>query len=271
MMVALATTTAGDGGAVVATFDVPVSTRGEHTVTVSDSMGNSETATFTIVTDVSLNLTTGNIGTEVTISGTGFSGAVTIKYDEIAVATATADASGAFSATFTVPTSTGGEHTVTASDSTNVLQTTFTMESEAPSTVVLLLPEADSKEKAGVYFDWKDVTDPSGVTYTLQIATDENFTEGSILLEKEGLTESEYTIPEGEELQPTKKEAPCYWRVKAIDGASNESEWSAAGSFYISFAFALPDWAKYTLIGLGVVLVGFLGFWMGRRTAYSSF
>jgi len=142
------------------------------------------------------------------------------------------------------------------------------MESTAPPIPQLLLPEDASKAEAETYFDWEDVTDDSGVTYTLQIAIDADFT--SIVLEKEGLTYSDYTITKGEGLQPTIKEAPYYWRVKAVDGASNESEWSTTTSFYVTSAFALTGWVLYALIGLGVVLLGFLCFWLGRRTTYSD-
>ena len=120
-----------------------------------------------------------------------------------------------------------------------------------------------------VHFDWEDVTDPSGVTYTLQIASDKGF--ASIVLEKKDLTDSEYTITEAEKLEPVSKEAAYYWRVKAIDGAFNESEWTGAGSFYISVSLAMPDWVKYALFGIGALLFGLLGFWIGRRTAYYSY
>ena len=130
------------------------------------------------------------------------------------------------------------------------------------------------KASSRAYFDWcgdatdptKEVTDPSGVTYTLQIASDAGFS--TIVLEKEGLTESEYTITKEEKLEATKKEAPYYWHVKAIDNASNGSDWSGAGTFYVGFTFAMPQWALYTLLGLGTLLLALLGFWLGRKTAY---
>jgi len=80
------------------------------------------------------------------------------------------------------------------------------------------------------------------------------------------LAESEYTLTEGEKLSAVKKEAPYYWRVKAIDSEDNESEWSAGGSFYVGFT--MPGWITYLLIGFGVIFIGFLAFWLGRRTAY---
>ena len=214
----------------------------------------------------------GNVATTLTVSGIGFifDGIVTIKYDDIQVAIATSNDNGAFSITFDVPASIGGNHTITTSDGSNIIKCIFTMESEAPPTPGLLLPEETNRAEAETYFNWEDVTDDSlPVTYTLQIATNADFTPASIVLEKEGLTDSDYTITEEERLEPTKKEAPYYWRVKAIDSASNESEWSAPGLFYIIGGFAWPSWIIHLWWGLGALGAGFLGFWLSKRTAYA--
>ena len=261
------TTTTDAIGSFSDKFTVPASVTGTHTVVATDNV-TTVIVDFEVLVTVSLSQTTGNVGTEITVSGIGFSGVVTIKYASVRVAIATA-ATGAFSATFSVPVSTSGAHTITVSDDTNIVQKTFTMESETPPAPVPLLPEVDSRVKSEAYFDWEDVSDPSGVTYTLQIASDENFTEDSIVLEREGLTESEYNLTKEERLESTEKEAPYYWRVKAVDGASNESEWSTPVSFHVGFPLALPQWAIYTLIAVGAVVVGFIGFWLFRRTTYS--
>ena len=139
------------------------------------------------------------------------------------------------------------------------------MESTAPSAPPLKLPQLGAKASAEAYFDWDDVTDPSGITYTLQIASDMNY--GSIVLEKKGITKSEYTLSETERLESTKREAPYYWRVKATDGASNESSWTDSGQFYVGLSFSMPSWAIYVLIGLVCLLFLALGYWMGRRPA----
>ena len=133
-----------------------------------------------------------------------------------------------------------------------------------------MLPEANTKADSVAYLDWGGVTDDSGVTYTLQIATDDDFTT-PVLLEKAGLTQSEYTLTEEEKLESVGEDAPYYWRVRAVDGASNEGAWSATGAFHVGSSLSLPGWAKYTLIAVGGVAIGFLGFWLGRRSAYSSF
>ena len=135
----------------------------------------------------------------------------------------------------------------------------------APPAPELLLPEIDSKADAEVYFDWKDVTSLSPpITYHLQVASDQIF--AAIILEKKELAKSEYTVTREEKLAAVKKEVPYYWRVRAIDDAGNESEWSAPGSFHVGSTF--PKWAIYALIGLGALIIGFLAFRLGRRTAY---
>ena len=256
-------------GSFETTFAVPQIAVGTYDVEVEDEDDNKDEAKFTIGVGAILSQTIGNIGTEITISGTGFiaGGAVTIKYDALATATATADSNGTFSATFKVPVSQHGDHSITVSDGTNTKTYTFTVESTPPPAPPLLLPEDISKAEAEIHFDWDDIDDPSQpVTYTFQIASDKDFT--TIVLEEKDLTESEYTITEEEKLEPAKEEAPYYWRVKAIDGAANEGEWSTPSSFYVGFAFEMPGWAIYTLIGFGVLLLGFVLFWLGRRTAY---
>jgi hypothetical protein len=259
-----------DLGSFSGTFTVPTKVKDTYTVKASDG-SNKHSVDFTIIAGAELSLTTGNVGTELTVSGTGFTadGTVTIKYGDTQVATGAVDADGAFSVAFEVPASQYGLHTITATDGTNTKQLSFTMESEAPPAPKLLLPETGLKTKAEPSFDWEDVTDDSGVSYTLQIANNKDFT--SIVLEKEGLTSSEYTITKEEKLESAKKEAPYYWAVKAVDGASNESEWSTARWFYVGFQWPeLKGWLLYLVIGIGAVVIGFLGFWLGRRTAYSS-
>ncbi len=73
---------------------------------------------------------------------------------------------------------------------------------------------------------------------------------------------------EAEKLQSVSKEAPYYWHVKAIDGAFNESQWSGTGAFSVGFSLALPQPLIYTIFGIGALLLGMFGFWLGRKTAY---
>ena len=87
-------------------------------------------------------------------------------------------------------------------------------------------------------------------------------------MEKTGLASTEYTQSPDDEVE-FKRDLTYYWRVKASDGANNEGEWSNPSSFYINPSFSFPMWAIYTLIGIGVLIIGFLAFRIGRRTAYA--
>jgi len=191
----------------------------------------------------------------------GYNGLVTIKYDEDTVATTVANADRSFSTTFVVPASVHGYHIVTVSDTAALLQTTFSMESNPPPAPIGLAPTGLYRENARPTFTWHGVTDQSGVTYSLQVGSDANF--NTIILEKEGITTTQYSVSDTEKLKATSKETPYYWRVKAVDLALNQSQWSTPDSFYVSF---LAEWLKYTLIGLGATVGALLIFWLGMLT-----
>ena len=215
----------------------------------------------------------------IAISGVGFQANSPITITDITsgllLAVTSSSINGNFQANFAAG-GRAGEHTVTVSDGTNTRQVSFIMESQAPPKPVLLLPQDDIEAEASAYFDWSDVADDSlPLTYALQVASSENFTPSSIVLEKTGLTSSEYTVAQGERLKPA--EAPYYWRVRAIDGVANEGQWSTAWSFHIAKPAqpSLPvqpersAWLIYLWIGLGVVVAGFLGYWLRKRIVRS--
>jgi len=288
----LATATTSTEGSFETTFTVPELGTDIYDVEVEDEDENTDTAKFTVTsapsptptptpsptpappisaTTASISLSAGPVGAYISAVGTGFEadGAVTIKYDDEELATITADANGMFVVAFEVPPSKYGDHTITLSDGTNIHELIFTVESTPPEVLSPLLPEMGVKLKPPMSFDWKDVEDESApVTYTLLIATSSDFSGASIVLEKDGLTESEYVLTEGEESMLVAQETPYYWRVRAIDAASNEGDWTGPGMFYIAETFALPDWLLYALIGLGGLLLFIVGYLLGRRTAY---
>ena len=254
-------------------FSVPEAPAGSYHVVASDGILNDSTD-FVAVASATISPTSGDIGEEVTVSGSGFaaSSGVIITFDTTSVSTATTDGKGSFSVAITIPLSAGGAHTISATDGEMTKQFIFDVEQQAPPTPQLLLPLGEDKSEQPTQFDWADVADPSlPLTYTLQIARDEDFTD--MVLEKAGLAESEYIITEEERLELTKKESPYYWRVKAIDGASNESGWTGAGSFYVGgFAWpAMPAWVRYLLLGFGILVIVVVGFWLGMKRSYSSF
>lgn len=275
---AVKTGSTNSDGSFSLSFTVPDLAAGNYRLRVSDGINIKEDY-FKIKTIVGVSISPitsatlpGHVGSEVTVSGVGFvSGrTVAITYDNVVVATAIVQSDGSFLATFPAPISRHGEHSLSATDLTNTISSTFTIESEAPPAPSSLEPAMNAKAKAEGYFDWNDVTDASlPITYTLQIATDTDFADGSIVLEKAGLTRSEYTVTQEQKLESVSKENPYYWRVKAIDSASNESQWSSTRSFYVTgfFLAALPQPLIYILFGIGALLIGILGFWLGWKTA----
>jgi len=262
-------------GSVSVTFNIPARGAGTYTVRVSDGTNIAE-ASFSISTSVSISPETsaaapGHINTEVTISGIGYTAGtqVNVTYDGTPVATSAVNADGSFSSKFNVPASTGGQHAIIANIGTTTKQFSFFMETTPPQWPVPLLPEMGIETEAQVHFDWEDVTDPSGVTYTLQIATSADFSQDSLVITKPGLLKSEYTLTEEEKLEAVSEENPYYWRVRAIDGVANEGEWSGAGEFYVKgISWGIPKPVVYTLIAIGAIVVIVLGFWLGRKTAY---
>lgn len=116
-----------------ATFTVPESYRGNHTIKAQDASLNYATATFTVSPKITVTPTSGGVGDTVTVSGTGFaanSASVTIYFDSATVGTATTtNAYGTFSGvTFAAPSSSRGSHTIKAQDySGNYATATFTI------------------------------------------------------------------------------------------------------------------------------------------------
>jgi len=290
----IATALSDRDGSFDVTFNVPDLAAGIYDVEAEDDDGNLDSVKFTIFqpaptpeptpepdpttpapSAVSGSLSpaaTGPVGMNLIVTGTGFTAGdeVTIQYDDEDIATGTATPEGIIVAVFQVPESEAGDHTITASDGTNTLELTFTIESDPPEIPVPLKPEMGVQAETPILFSWQEVTDASApVTYTLQVATDEDFTESNILLEKEQLTKTEYTLTDDESKKLVEGEQTnYYWRVKAIDAAANESDWTGAGEFSVNKPFSLPSWAVYTLLGLGGLLLFGIGYLLGRRTAF---
>ncbi|MFC1994390.1 PGF-pre-PGF domain-containing protein [Chloroflexota bacterium] len=101
----------------------------------------------------------------------------------------------------------------------------FTLDATAPAAPDLLEPEeGDIITGLRPIFDWTDVTDPNGVTYTISIGG----------VETAGLAASTFTpmtdLPMG----------MSSWMVMAVDGAGNASAWAAPRSFMIYIPTETP-------------------------------
>ena len=257
---------AGYDGSFAGSFIVSGSA-GTYQVTASDNIITSSDS-FTVVTTGNLNIREGHVGTEITVSGTGFTplALVIVTFDGVEMNSANVDVRGTFSAAFEAPAVKGGVYQIIATDGVSSFEDTFTMEAAAPQVPEILEPANNTKADRVPTIDWDDVADPSGVTYNFQLAMDTGFE--NVLIDKKNLADSEFSITEENKLESASKDEPYYWRIQAVDGAFNESDWSEPSSFYTGFVFQMPTWVQYTLFVVGALLIGILGFWLGRKTAY---
>jgi hypothetical protein len=238
-------------------LDVPPSSKGEHIIDASGEITRAsdiQDAIVIVSPKVDLNPSTSvAIGTDVTIHGTGFAAnqVITISYDGAKIASNSAtDAKGVFTTSFKVPQGKAGDHTVTVTDPTAaVFSMNLSVESVPPPTPNLISPEAGSEfgsfGKTAVTFHWSAVEDPSGVYYVLEISPGSDF--AGTIIRKEDLTATEYTLIGDEALS----KGNYYWRVRAVDGAGNQSDWTNGQLFKIG-GF---DWWLILVIGVGIIVV----------------
>jgi hypothetical protein len=259
----LLTSNADTGGLFSASFKIPAGQPGQHKIVITDSI-NSFPSIFTATPAASLDTATGNTGSDINVSGNAFTpgSTIKIKFDSIDSASTAADSSGAFSTGIKIPVGKGGPHNITISDGTTSTTLVFNIETNPPPAPVLTLPAVGEKSDPLTQFKWNSVTDPSGpVTYTLQIARDASFI--TLFFEKSGLTTNNYSLAEPQRLKNSEAGKPYYWRVKAIDAASNESAWSLTR--YFSVGTSLPGWIWIVIFVVGGLLLITAGFYVGKK------
>ena len=216
-------------GSFTAQFTVPDTMSGKHEFkTIDENMSIGDiSANFQVNPKITLEPEKPELGSEVTVAGSGFASTsqVSIKYDDITMPNSppdkpiTTDANGSFSHKFIVPETPESDHVVTATDKAgNVATSGMVMESSAPLSPNLIYP-CDGQRFGWfgpqlVTFKWEAVSDPSGVTYTLDVG--QNIPVWPPTATKTGLTGTTYAF----RLEP----GTYFWKVKAIDGAGNESE-----------------------------------------------
>jgi len=258
--------TAADGNFITA-FNVPPCGDGTHRIKVDDRI-NKAFKDISVSSAMSINPSTGFVGMQVAAQGLGFRPGfpVSLTYDNIKLEGTNVNSSGSFSQIFKIPVSKFGQHTLMASDGVNAQSVVFTVEATPPPTPLTSLPSENERMTKDAHFEWTPVSDPSGVTYTMEIAEDSKFT--NIIMSQANIVANYIDITEDSKMLPG-KDKPYYWRVKAIDRASNESGWSLVSSFYKGHTFFtvignMPEWVKWVLIVLGLALFGFMFFWIGH-------
>jgi hypothetical protein len=256
--------TANPQGGWTRNFVIPPSSSGAHSVSAAGSVTPATSLSssgFAIGAGIILNPSTSNVGGSVVITGSGFSSNTQVKltYDDTDIAgSVTTDSSGSFSKSITIPKSLAGSHTIKATDGqSNQATTVFSIESTPPPTPSLQSPGDGAR--VGLFGDatptlkWSGVTDPSGVVYEVEVDTETDFTHP--VIDKTDVS-SRYVITSSDKLP----RGTYYWRVRAIDGASNQGEWSqtfeltsgvispALFVFLIILVLALAGGAVYFLV-----------------------
>ncbi len=211
-------------------------------------------------------------GTQFVVTGNDFTpnAQITATIDGDVLGTLTANDAGAFQMQFQVASDLKhGNHTIAVTDGTHTENYTYTVESTPPDIPVPIAPAQGATPGKPIMFEWSPVTDPSApVTYDLQIATDSNFTDASIVVNETGLSSPVYTLTTEEQAQLTGQSTPYYWHLRAVDAASNESPWTGAMALRVPAPFSFPTWLIYTLAGVGAVILFGIGYLVGRRTAF---
>ena len=251
-------------------FQVPNLPSGTYSITAEGELTSKEDVgelSFEIHPEFMLSQDQGHVGMELTVTGRGFPADedIIILYDDNQVAIAETDEQGTFEASFSVPESKHGEHLVRAkltesSNNTADLEinasATFTMESDPPPIPEQISPADRSRlgflSEVAPTFEWSEVSDDSGVAYyRLQIATSADVTTSSVIVTVTDLTDTSYTLEETEALPL----GTYYWTVQAVDGAENESGWSANHSFRVGF---LPLWGFIGIIIAAVIIMALI-------------
>jgi len=267
---------ANDEGNWEESFEVPEMPTGDYSVTTEGEQTRKEDfgeLSFEIEPDIIPSPDEGYVGVNLTVTGRGFAADedVNITYDGVQAATAETNDKGSFNVSFPVPESQYGDRLMTAGYAAgNAANAIFTMESDPPPMPELISPHDGGRiglrGKVRPTFEWSQVSDDSGVRYNLQITTNENVTStggfADPLISVTGLVGTSYTLEETEALTL----GTYYWIVQAVDGAENESGWTAAHSLR---AGLLPLWGFIVaIVAIVVLLIALIRHLVLRRTIY---
>jgi hypothetical protein len=261
----IAKSNANSTGGFSIAFTVPSTSAGAHKLLATDGV-NSVNLSLSVTASANVSVSSGAVGSTIRINGSAFIPAATIsiKFDTGAVANTAADANGRFDVTFQTPAAKSGNHIIYVSDGTTTKSFNFAIDAAPPPVPALVTPPLSGKADSLALFEWTPVTDANGgITYTFQLASDANFS--LLLVTQSGLSSNTYKLIEAEKLKTTGKDSPYYWRVKAVDAASDESDWSTALTFVVGFQMPVFGW--YLIAAGAAIIIFLLGLIVGRRTA----
>lgn len=234
-----------DIGSFEAKFIIPNTIAGKHEfkATMENIALGDVSASLQVQPKISLDPQHPEIGNEVTVTGSGFAAdsQVSIKFNNAVVADSpSTDQIGNFSHRFKVPESSQDKQVVTATDkSGNVATSGMLLEKDPPPSPTPIFPPSEQRfgwfGSQTVNFSWSEVKDASGVTYTIDVGPNTNVWPPTIT--KTGLTSTTCTL----RLAP----GTYFWRVKATDGAGNESETTLA-----PYPFKVGLFSTWITVGL---------------------
>ncbi len=235
------------------TSKVPACSSGAHAITASGKITPATDvtpATFTAQAVLTVMPKSGNVKDELRVTGSGFNAGkdFSISFDNSPVASGTVNESGSLQTIFKAPGGKSGALTITATDTRGtVASASFTMESTPPE-----VPKISSPKDGGtvglmgdtkVAFKWSDVSDPSGVSYEIEVSDQSNFIRK--IFSRSKLIDARYTLTEAEALP----NGEYFWHVRAVDGAGNASEWTPTTVVKVGFM------TTNTLIFIGVGII----------------
>jgi len=219
---------------------------GVHVITAQDESGHAARADITILPRITISQLIGPAGTQFKASGSGLraNASVIISFDDKpdSLNNTNSDAFGSFIKTCTVPALPDGNHAIHISDGATSVDFSFLITGKV-SSPTLLSPEIDYVSSGPLRFNWEPVSSQSGTTYELQVSADPGFgfaygkLDGQpILLDKDHLAISEYTMTETETVDLLKSASVFYWRVRAMDSIGVRGDWSGVRTFSITSA-----------------------------------
>ncbi|MBN1190204.1 MAG: IPT/TIG domain-containing protein [Dehalococcoidales bacterium] len=250
---------ADESGSWTATFKIPPAPSGNHTIKVngtSTSGVNLDELTFKMTSGITIDPPNGSVDTTVNVSGSGFTAGSPLKitYDDDPInklGTVTVNDTGDFLFSFKIPTSKAGLHIIKVIDNQNIMETTEFFIDDTPPTVPKPVSPIDGETMGftgniNPTLAWSKSTGSTDVTYTLQISNEPDFIYP--LIEKTDISATRYTLNRNETLEF----GEYYWRVKAVDSALNESEWSR---FYMIKSGVISTGMLALYIVLGVLVL----------------
>jgi len=242
------TITVGRHGSWEASFVLPTSTYGPHTVAAYGDITEAadvKQATLNTMAKIEVTPLEGSPGDSVTVAGSGFPSrqALTVTFANRAVQeTVQSLANGDLSATVTVPANPAAKLLVTATGGGAQASDDFTVVAKVLPTPQPVSPEEGTTLRSReITFEWGRITGSNiTITYTLEITGPDG---GSYRFSDiEALS---YQIP-GDEALP---KGDYSWQVKAIDEFGNESLWSNPIPFTVS---PIPTFV-WVIVGLVVL------------------